>query len=141
MVWGVLQILEINKINVVLKPEDNIVNPPCEEHNEKTEEHFPWTNEACVERMLEVNQAVKDGADTFLKKEYTYLAIFCAVFSVILVCAVDMPWAANEAGQVMWFPFTTFAFIIGAITSMVCGLIGMKVATQCNVKTTFLCAS
>jgi inorganic pyrophosphatase len=51
-----------------------------------------------------------------------------------------MPWMANEAGQVNWFPFTTFAFFIGAITSMICGLIGMKVATHCNVRTTYLCA-
>jgi len=41
----------------------------------------------------------------------------------------------------MWFPYTTFAFFIGAITSMVCGLIGMKVATHCNVRTTYLCAT
>jgi len=52
-----------------------------------------------------------------------------------------MPWKANEAGEVMWFPYTTFAFFIGAITSMVCGLIGMKVATHCNVRTTYLCAT
>jgi Na+/H+-translocating membrane pyrophosphatase len=51
-----------------------------------------------------------------------------------------MPWTPNEAGETMWFPYTTFAFIIGCITSMLCGLIGMKVATKCNVKVTYLCA-
>ena len=46
-----------------------------------------------------------------------------------------MPWA--EGSQA--FPFTMFAFIIGAGTSMLCGYIGMKIATICNVKTTFQC--
>jgi len=84
--------------------------------------------------MMKTNVAVRDGSITFLVKEYTYLTVFCVFFSIILVCAVDMPWK-----QANWFPFTTFAFIIGAATSMMCGYIGMMVATACNVKTTYLC--
>jgi len=101
---------------------------------------MPWTDAACLDLMLEVNQAIKDGSITFLKKEYTYLTIFCCIFGVILVCAVDMPWSPNEAGELMWFPYTTFAFLVGSFTSMICGFIGMKVATQANVKTTYQCA-
>jgi H(+)-translocating pyrophosphatase len=64
------------------------------------------------------------------------LAIFCVLFAILLICTVDMPWSATA---VSWFPFTTFAFIIGAITSMVSGLIGMKIATLCNYKVTAAC--
>ena len=139
LIWGVLQILEINKIKIEMVEGARIVN---ENEDEKEElAWMPWDNQGCLDMMIKVNRAVKDGADTFLIKEYTYLAIFCAIFGVILVCAVDMPWAANEAGEMNWFPFTTFAFIIGAITSMICGLIGMKVATHTNVRTTYLCAT
>jgi len=45
-----------------------------------------------------------------------------------------MPWSSANA-----FPYTMFAFIIGAGTSMLCGYIGMMIATICNVKTTYLC--
>ncbi len=45
-----------------------------------------------------------------------------------------MPWSSDNA-----FPYTMFAFIIGAGTSMLCGYIGMMIATICNVKTTYLC--
>jgi len=83
---------------------------------------------------------IKDGADTFLTKEYTYLSIFCALFAVLLVCTVDMPWVAKESGESLWFPYTTFAFLVGAATSMASGLIGMKIATRCNFKTTAACA-
>ena len=31
------------------------------------------------------------------------------------------------------------AFIVGAFTSMLAGYIGMKIATACNYKTTYLC--
>jgi Na+/H+-translocating membrane pyrophosphatase len=37
------------------------------------------------------------------------------------------------------FPFTTVAFIIGALTSIVCGYIGMKIAVYTNVRTTKEC--
>jgi len=83
---------------------------------------------------------IKDGADTFLQKEYTYLSIFCALFAVVLVCTVDMPWVPKESGESLWFPYTTFAFLVGAATSMASGLIGMKIATRCNFKTTAACA-
>jgi len=74
------------------------------------------------------------GAITFLRKEYTALSIFIALFSVIVLCAVDMPWSSEHK-----FPFTMFAFIIGASTSMLCGYLGMAIATTANYKTTYLC--
>jgi len=89
--------------------------------------------------MMKTNEHIKEGAITFLRKEYTYLAIFCAIFAVILVCAVDMPWMPNQAKDQISFPLTTFAFIVGAVTSMLCGFIGMKVATDANVKVTLKC--
>jgi H(+)-translocating pyrophosphatase len=46
-----------------------------------------------------------------------------------------MPWGENSTV----FPYTTVAFIIGALTSMLCGYIGMIIATTTNVKTTYLC--
>ena len=49
-----------------------------------------------------------------------------------------MPWTHDQGA---YFPYTTFAFLIGAGTSMLCGYIGMKIATECNYKTTYLCNS
>jgi len=88
--------------------------------------------------MTEVNEMIKKGSDTFLAKEYTYLAIFCVVFAIVLTTTVDQPWA--EGSKSGWFPFTTFAFLVGAVTSMVSGFIGMKIATNCNYKVTAACA-
>lgn len=70
-------------------------------------------------------------------REYLYLALFCALFSVVLVCAVDMPWEENN--QYPGFPYTTFCFLVGATTSMIAGYVGMMIATSTNVKVTYLC--
>lgn len=54
-------------------------------------------------------------------------------FSLIIYFAVD----SLETGYT--FPYTTFAFLVGAITSMLAGYMGMTIATITNVKTTYLC--
>ena len=33
--------------------------------------------------------------------------------------------------------YTTFAYLLGAVTSMACGAFGMKIATFANYKTTY----
>jgi inorganic pyrophosphatase len=38
-----------------------------------------------------------------------------------------------------YFPFTTTAFFVGALTSMFCGYIGMRIAVYANVRTTWSC--
>jgi Na+/H+-translocating membrane pyrophosphatase len=69
---------------------------------------------------------IQEGASTFLRQEYKYTAIFVALFSIIIYLTAE---------QDMDLPFTTFAFIIGAFTSMLSGLIGMQIAVRANVRT------
>lgn len=97
----------------------------------KVEKMPPQTQEECLECMLQIAETIKNGAVTFLKKEYTYLALFCVGFSALIYLTVDLP--------VTWRPYTTVAFIIGAMTSMTCGLIGMRIAVYTNVRTTYCC--
>ena len=81
--------------------------------------------------MLKISETIKNGAVTFLKKEYSYLALFCLIFATLIYLTVDMP--------ITWKPYTTTAFIVGAGTSMLCGLIGMRIAVYTNVRTTYSC--
>lgn len=92
-------------------------------------EDVPSTPEACFKLMKHISELVSDGAITFLRKEYLYLQIFCALFAIIIYFATE----------VNWYPFTTVAFIVGAETSMLCGYLGMKIATQTNWRTTYAC--
>ena len=96
----------------------------------------PQTQQEAFELMLKVSGLIQNGAKEFLRKEYTYLAVFCIFFSLLIYFAVDFP---ATAGATRYLPYTTLAFYIGAITSMICGYIGMRVAVFTNVRTTWCC--
>jgi Na+/H+-translocating membrane pyrophosphatase len=82
--------------------------------------------------MMYISELISDGAITFLKQEYTFLLIFALIFSVLLYFTVEPAAAA--------FPYTTIAFLIGALTSIICGYIGMRIAVYTNVRTTKECS-
>jgi len=68
------------------------VNSSEDDKAADTTNQLPWTQAAVKKQMEHVNKCVKDGSKTFLKKEYTYLTIFCIFFAIILLVAVDQPW-------------------------------------------------
>merc|ERR1719482_958093 len=75
--------------------------------------------------MKKLAGIITDGAMSFLKAEYLYMAVYVFVFSFILFPLTD--WQ------------TTFSFVIGALTSIICGWIGMQIAVYTNVRTTHEC--
>jgi len=79
--------------------------------------------------MAYVSQLITDGASTFLRAEYTWVGVFVALFSLIIIFTVE-----PVLGQF----YTTIPFLIGAGTSVLSGYIGMQVAVRANVRTTKL---
>jgi len=70
---------------------------------------------------------------SFLYQEYTIMAVFIALFSVVVLFVVDI-FGQRTAG----FRFyATFAFIVGAVTSILCGFIGMRIAVVSNYRTAY----
>lgn len=98
----------------------------------------PQTQQECLELMNKISDLIRNGAIEFLKKEYLYLAVFCSIFGALIYFAVDFH---ENAGVNRYLPYTTVAFIIGALTSMLSGYIGMLVAVYTNVRTTWACNS
>lgn len=95
------------------------------------EEKEQKTPEQILADMKTIGEYISKGAITFLWKEYTYLAIFIGGFALAIFF-----FAEPEIGVA----YTTFAFVIGAFTSIVSGYIGMRVAVYSNIRTTKLCA-
>ena len=82
-----------------------------------------------TERMQKLAQAIREGANAYLKQQYTTVfKVFLVVFTVLLVIAFG-------SGGSMLSKFTPFAFITGGIFSMLAGFVGMKIATSSNART------
>lgn len=78
-------------------------------------------------KMQKLAQAIRQGANAYLKRQYSTVAkIFVVVFAILLaLVAVGM--LDN------WF--IPFAFLTGGIYSGLAGFIGMKIATSANART------
>ncbi|CAD7966398.1 unnamed protein product [Amoebophrya sp. A25] len=77
-----------------------------------------------VAAMTEIAGYISEGANAFLMKEYQYMMVYIVLFSCILT-------QVNMA--------TVVAFIVGSVTSILSGYIGMKIAVYTNVRTAHEC--
>ncbi|HUO45256.1 MAG TPA: sodium-translocating pyrophosphatase [Acidimicrobiia bacterium] len=75
------------------------------------------------DRMIEISAAIRRGSMAFLRREYTWVAVFVAVMTVLI--AVLVPWGALGAP----------AYLFGAVLSAAAGFIGMRIATAANART------
>lgn len=88
-----------------------------------------------INMMLKIGRMIENGADAFLQAEYTIMIIFVIFFGIIVFVLVD--WLGNEDGSGVRF-YATIAYVVGSLTSMICGYIGMKIAVKSNFRTTFM---
>ena len=84
--------------------------------------------DAGTDRMKRIAANIADGAMAFLRSEYKVLSIFVGIVAVLLFLSGK----SDDASH----PLIAISFIIGAFCSGLAGLIGMKVATKANVRTT-----
>jgi K(+)-stimulated pyrophosphate-energized sodium pump len=85
-----------------------------------------------TERMQEIAAAIKEGADAFLRREYTALAMFVAVVAVLLCIFLPNPiWTTAEPLKNVQL---TLAYIFGSFCSAMAGYLGLNVATKANTK-------
>jgi len=81
------------------------------------------------ETMQKIAASIREGANAYLKHQYTTVfKVFVVVFVVLLVMAF-------ATGGEMLSKFTPFAFLTGGIWSMLAGFVGMKIATNSNART------
>ena len=79
------------------------------------------------DRMKQIGASIADGAMAFLKAEYRVMTIFVIIVGCLLA------FAANNQGD-SWL--VSISFLVGALASGLAGLLGMKVATKANNRTT-----
>nr|HMQ54992.1 sodium/proton-translocating pyrophosphatase [Anaerolineae bacterium] len=76
--------------------------------------------------MIEIAQAVREGAMAYLNRQYRIVGIvFAILFVILLIMSL-----ANLQSIIV-----PFAFITGGLFSAICGFIGMKTATNASART------
>lgn len=81
--------------------------------------------------IAEAGRLIKEGANTFLKREYAVLTRFAGVITLLIVLFLPHPiWMGEPKNNLL----TAGAYILGTVLSALAGKVGMKVATIANVK-------
>jgi len=90
------------------------------------------TDEATTNRLIEIYEAIYEGAESFLRAEYRVCFYFIMGFGIVVFVLVSWGtgWDMHRGA------FTAISFLLGALTSMASGYLGMKVAVFSNVRTT-----
>ncbi|CAI0542680.1 unnamed protein product [Linum tenue] len=102
-----------------------------------------------VLKCAEIQNAISEGATSFLFTEYKYVGIFMVGFAALIFvflgsvegfstkpqpCSYDSQRTCKPA--LATAAFSTISFLLGAVTSVVSGFLGMKIATYANARTT-----
>lgn len=80
-----------------------------------------------TERMSEIAEAIRVGANAFITYEYKIIAIVVAIIAVVFAAIFSV-----QYGTFSWEP--SVSFIIGVVMSALAGWVGMKIATYANVR-------
>ena len=80
--------------------------------------------------MRKLSQAIRTGANAYLKRQYSVVSIFFLVMFIVLLIMVKFNFLT---------PFVPFAFLTGGFFSGLSGFIGMKIATSANSRTANAC--
>lgn len=89
------------------------------------------------------------GATSFLFTEYQYVGIFMVAFAILIFVFLGSVEGFSTKSQSCTYDetklckpalatavFSTISFLLGAVTSVISGFLGMKIATYANARTT-----
>jgi H(+)-translocating pyrophosphatase len=125
--WAFINFLTISRIPVESSQRGTYETVNADDYAEDEYEAGATTR-----RLIEIYEAIYEGAESFLRAEYTYCAVFVAGFSVVVFLLVAWGTGWDMARGFL----TASSFVLGALTSMASGYLGMKVAVYSNVRTT-----
>jgi K(+)-stimulated pyrophosphate-energized sodium pump len=91
-----------------------------------------------TKEMLDVSATIQEGAVAFIKRQYITIFLLALAGSVVITAIISLVETANVAdtgtyGLALGVR-TGGAFLVGAICSMACGIIGMLVSVRANVR-------
>ncbi|MCL4540008.1 MAG: sodium-translocating pyrophosphatase [Bacteroidetes bacterium] len=88
--------------------------------------------------MQKIGDAIRQGAEAFLKRQYSTIAMLSVVTAAIifvLYAFVRSPMPNDPVDPVRLASYTALAFLFGALCSGIAGYIGMFVSIRANTRT------
>lgn len=83
------------------------------------------------ERVEQIGRIIEQGANAFLKREYSILARFSGIMAILILLFIPTPiWKGSIQNIIM-----AISFLAGAVFSALAGKVGIQVATIANRKT------
>ena len=83
-------------------------------------------------KIMDVAALIKEGANTFMRREYRILAIFSAVVAALIFLFLPSPiWTGGIADHIA----ISLSYLAGAVLSAIAGKIGILVASLSNGRT------
>jgi K(+)-stimulated pyrophosphate-energized sodium pump len=95
-------------------------------------------NDTGTPEMQTISNAIKEGAEAFLRRQYktiTLLSVVCAVVIFVLYAFLRPPNQADPVSPVPLAVYVTVSFVFGALCSGIAGYIGMFVSIRANIRT------
>lgn len=83
-----------------------------------------------TEKMAKISLSIRSGADAYLKRQYTVVALF-------FICMFALLCLMSAFGALTWY--VPVAFVTGGFFSGLSGFVGMKIATAANARTANAC--
>lgn len=80
-----------------------------------------------TERMSEIAEAIRVGANAFITYEYKIIAVVVVIIAVVFAVIFSIQYE-----QFSWQP--SVCFMLGVVMSAAAGWVGMKIATYANVR-------
>lgn len=91
------------------------------------------------EAMQKISNAIKEGAEAFLRRQFRTIIILALVFAALLFIGYGIIREHKEfdpvdtsLGLAFWI---TLSFVLGALCSLIAGYIGMWVSIRSNIRT------
>lgn len=78
-------------------------------------------------KMIEIADAVRQGASAFLNREYKVIAPVAVIIAVLIYFFIDLPLQTNGA--------TAVGFVVGALLSAAAGWVGMAMTVRTSSRT------
>ncbi|KAG9150921.1 hypothetical protein Leryth_003048 [Lithospermum erythrorhizon] len=112
------------------------------------EEEEGINDHSVVAKCADIQNAISEGATSFLYTMYQYVGVFMVAFAVIIFVFLGSVEGFSTKSKPCTYSdnmckpalataaFSTIAFVLGAITSVISGFLGMKIATYANARTT-----